>query len=339
MKVLLLAGGDSSERTVSLESGKAVYEALARLGHKVYAIDPSRGRSLLASDGAFIAIKPEATGKQTAIQTSKSWSLSNALGSAGFTDIDVVFVALHGGSGENGKIQCLLDLAGKKYTGSNMAASAIAMDKAVAKRLCASEGIATPDWALYRTRGRKVDDRLVDEICHRFELPVIIKPNDGGSTIGLSKVDDESQVLPALTVAVKESSDVLVEKYIAGREITAAILDGKPLPLVEIKPKNKLYDYEAKYTKGKSDYIVPAEIDTDVGESISRAAVTIYSGIGASGLARVDFILDAENGFYFLELNTLPGMTELSLAPMAASSIGISFDDLIKKLIDSAIHR
>ena len=339
MKVLLLAGGDSSERTVSLESGRAVYEALNRLGHKVYAIDPSSGRSLLGSDGSFIEIKADTTAKQTSIQSSKSWSLSNALASPGFTDIDVVFISLHGGSGENGKIQCLLDLAGKKYTGSNMAASAIAMDKAVSKRLCASENIPTPEWALYRTRGRKIDDRLVDEICHRFDYPIIVKPNDGGSTIGLSKVDNEEQLLPALQKGVKESSDILVEKFVKGREITAAILDNKSLPLVEIVPENDLYDFEAKYTKGKSDYIVPAEISEEIATAIQEAALRIYNTIGASGLIRVDFILDEHGTFHFLELNTLPGMTELSLAPMAASAVGISFDDLIKRLIESALHR
>ncbi|UCG60302.1 MAG: D-alanine--D-alanine ligase [Candidatus Zixiibacteriota bacterium] len=339
MKVLLLAGGDSSERSVSLNSGKAVYDTLQRLGHKVYAIDPSTGRSLLTSDGAFVELKAEATSKSLPTPVSKTWSLATALGSPGFTDIDVVFITLHGGSGENGKIQCLLDLAGKKYTGSNMAASAIAMDKAVAKRLCVSEDIRTPDWALYRIRGKKIDDRLLHEISHRFEFPIIVKPNDGGSTIGLSKVDSEKELPEALEKGVAESSDILVEEYILGREITAAVLDGRSLPLVEIRPENELYDFEAKYTKGKSDYIVPAEIDDAVARSIQQAAVKICSIVGATGLVRVDFILDAKNEFYFLELNTLPGMTELSLAPMAASAVGIGFDQLIAKLIESALHR
>lgn len=339
MKILLLAGGDSSERAVSLDSGKAVFQALTRLGHKVYAIDASTGRSLLGSDGSFIEHKPDSPARTVPVPKSKTWSLTNAIGSPGFTDIEVVFIALHGGSGENGKIQCLLDLAGKKYTGSNMAASAIAMDKAVAKRLCTSENIATPDSALYRVRGGKVDDRLIHEIGHRFKFPIIVKPNDGGSTIGLSKVDSEGQLPAALEKCLKESSDVLVEEYISGREITAAILDGKPLPLVEIRPTNELYDYEAKYTKGKSNYIVPAEIDDEVAKLIQQAAVKAYSIIGATGLARVDFILDKQNRFFFLELNTLPGMTELSLAPMAARSIGIEFDQLVSKLIESALHR
>ena len=338
MKVLLLAGGDSSERSVSLDSGKAVYESLTRMGHKVYAIDPSSGRSLLASDGTFIEHKPDSAARTVPIPKSKTWSLANALASPGFTDIDVVFITLHGGSGENGKIQCLLDLANKKYTGSNMAASAIAMDKAVSKRLCITENILTPDWAVYRIRGGKIDDRLLDEISHRFEFPVIVKPNDGGSTIGLSKVDAESALLEALEKGAKESSQILVEAYQPGREITASVLDGKPLPLVEIKSKNELYDFEAKYTKGKSDYIVPAEIDNDLTKSIQEAAVKIYNVVGATGLVRVDFILDDSKNFHFLELNTLPGMTELSLAPMAASAVGIGFDQLIGKLIESALH-
>ncbi|MEW6412354.1 MAG: D-alanine--D-alanine ligase [Candidatus Zixiibacteriota bacterium] len=338
MRVLLLAGGDSSERRVSLDSGKAVYEALRRLGHKVYAIDPSTGRSLLTSDGSFIEHKSDPAAR-TPVPKSKTWSLANALGSPGFTDIEVVFITLHGGSGENGKIQCLLDLAGKKYTGSNMAASAIAMDKAVAKKLSIAENIQTPEFALYRTKGKKIDERLGQEICQRFKFPIIVKPNDGGSTIGLSKVESAEALPEALEKCKKETDDILVEKYIKGREITAAVLDGKALPLVEIKPKKGLYDFEAKYTKGMSDYIVPAEIDKDAAASIQQAALRIYNVIGATGLVRVDFILDEDNQYFFLELNTLPGMTELSLAPMAANAVGIGFDDLVNKLMNSAMHR
>jgi D-alanine--D-alanine ligase len=220
-----------------------------------------------------------------------------------------------------------------------MAASAIAMDKAVAKKLSVAEGISTPEFALYRTRGKEIDERLVHEICQRFKFPIIVKPNDGGSTIGLSKVDSADALPEALEKCKKESGDILVEAFITGREITAAVLDGKALPLVEIKPKKGLYDFEAKYTKGMSNYIVPAEVDKDVTGSMQQAALKICNVIGASGLVRVDFILNESNEFYFLELNTLPGMTELSLAPMAANAVGIGFDDLVNKLIASAMHR
>lgn len=336
---MLLAGGDSSERTVSLESGEAIYETLNRLGHVVYVIDPSTGKSLLTRNGSFVEYKAKNSHKAPVSTKSSLWPLSYALGSAGFRDIDLVFISLHGGAGENGTLQCLLELAGKKYTGSSMSASAIAMDKAIAKRLCASENISTPDWGLYQLSHNQVDDRLCEEITNRFTFPIIVKPNDSGSTIGLSKVCHQGELHGALQVALKESSNILVERYISGREITAAVLDGKALPLVEIKPKNELYDYEAKYTKGKSKYFVPADIKESAGRAIQQAAVRIYKVIGASGLARVDVILDENEGFYFLELNTLPGMTQLSLAPMAAAAAGIDFDNLISRLIEVALNR
>lgn len=338
MKILLLAGGDSSERTVSLESGQAVYEALKRLDHIVYAIDPLTGKSLLNSDGTFIEYKSEESAKVN-IPAKSSWSLASTLGSPAFQDIDVVFIALHGGSGEDGILQCLLEMSGMKYSGSNMAASAIAMDKAITKRICISENIKTAEFSVYRLRNQNIDDRMVHEIANRFHFPVIVKPNNGGSTIGLSKVDDEAQLHDALDKALLESGNVLVEKYIKGREITAAVFDGKPYPLVEIIPQGELYDFEAKYIKGKSEYITPAKIGEDLTKSIQQAAMKIFNLIGCSGLARVDFILDEKNNFYFLELNSLPGMTELSLAPMAAAEAGISFEHLIADIIKTAMNR
>jgi D-alanine-D-alanine ligase len=336
MRILLLAGGDSNERTVSLKSGEAVYQGLSRLGHKVYVIDPSTGKSLLGSDGSFIDYKSDPS-KQSLVSKGSTWSLANALGSAGFRDIDVVFITLHGGSGENGMIQCLLDLAGKKYTGSNMTASAIAMDKAIAKRLCKAEGIPTPEWALYRISEKQPQAAVIEDIKKRFKFPVIVKPNDGGSTIGLTKVDSENELSGAIEKGLAESSNLLVEQFVAGKEVTAAVLDGQPLPLVQIRPKAGLYDFEAKYTKGKTEYLSPAPIDEKVTGEIQRDAARIYDVIGAAGLARVDFILTEKNEHYFLELNTLPGMTELSLAPMAAKAAGIDFDRLLETLIKSVL--
>jgi len=339
MKILLLAGGDSSEREVSLNSGKAVYEALKRLGHIVYAIDSASGKSLLNRDGSFIEFNAEDASKQKSSSKGGSWSLSSSLGSPGFQDIEVVFIALHGGAGENGMIQCLLDLAGKRYTGSNMVASAIAMDKAIAKRLAASENIPTPNWVLYSLKHCHIDEELTEDITNRFDYPIIVKPNDSGSTIGLTKVVSDSELPSALEKALNESGNILVEKFIKGREITATVLDGKAYPLVEIIPENELYDYEAKYTEGKSHYEVPAKIEDEIVKKIQHDAVKIYNIISASGLARVDFILDERNNYYFLELNTLPGMTQLSLAPMAVKAVGIEFDELIDRLIKTTIEQ
>ena len=337
MKVLVLAGGDSNERTVSLNSGKAVYDALTRLGHIAYALDPSSGKSLLASDGSFIEFKKDGSGRAAAPTKSSGWSLAKTLGSPAFQDIDIVFITLHGGSGENGKLQCLLEIAGKKHTGSDMAASAIAMDKATSKRLCISEKIKTPDFEVFRLHDKIIPDELLASVLKKFRFPLIVKPNDGGSTLGLSKVDSESELARAIENAASESTQVIVEEFVAGREITAAVLQGKKLPLVEIVPKSGLYDYEAKYTKGSSEYFVPADVSLETTEAIQEAAAKMYNIIGCSGLARADFILDDKNNFYFLEMNTLPGMTELSLAPMAAKAAGFDFDKLIEELLKAAL--
>jgi D-alanine-D-alanine ligase len=339
MKVLILAGGASNEREVSLTSGKAVLEALQRLGHEVQTIDPATGKSLLGSDGRFITSAASDSTQEVIATKANSPALTKALSSSRFEDVDVVFVALHGGTGENGAIQCLLELAGKAYTGSDMTASAVAMDKAITKRLFAFAKIPTPDWELYRLALSDIDDRLVDKINRRFSFPIIVKPNDSGSTIGLSKVEKEEGLRPALHTAIKESRNVLIEKYIPGRELTAAVLEGQALPVVEIKAAGGLYDYEAKYTKGKSEYIVPADVKPEIGKSIQDAATKAYDVIGASGLVRVDFILADSGEFYCLEVNTIPGMTSLSLAPMAAKAMGIGFDELISRIVTSAISR
>ncbi len=336
MKILLLAGGESNERAVSLDSGLAIYEALQKLDHIVYAIDPISGKSLLNSDGTYIEYETDESGRAVVPPRASGWSLAKTLGSPAFNDIDVVFIAMHGGFGENGMLQCLLEIAGKKHTGSEMEASVIAMNKAVSKRLCMSADIKTAQFSLYLLQPEDVTDEIVDEISNTFEFPVIVKPNDGGSTIALSKVCKKEDLKEALKLCAEESPNVLVEQFINGREITASVLDGKPLPLVEIKPKNELYDYEAKYKKGLTEYIVPAEISDELTAKIQSSAKEIYNIIGCAGLARADFILDEHDDFYFLELNTLPGMTELSLAPMAAKASGLEFEELINRMIESA---
>ena len=333
MKVLLLAGGESSEREVSLTSGKAVFEALDRLGHQVLALDPATGLSLTGPGGGFLPA-PEAQIDRSKLD---GRVLTSALESPDAAATEVVFIALHGGAGENGTIQNLLDLAGMRYTGSGMRASAIAIDKAVTKRLAESVAIPTPAWRLYRVgrNGRGVDKALQDA-AERFRFPCIVKPNDGGSTIGLTKVAENGGLRPAFEAALAESTAVLVETYVAGREITCAVLSGRALPLVEIVPRNGLYDYEAKYTKGMSEYIVPAQLPESQAHSIQEAALKVYDMVGAAGLTRVDFILDESGAYFFLEINTVPGLTALSLAPMAAQAVGISFDQMIEQLIREA---
>lgn len=338
MRVLVLAGGDSSEREVSLNSGAAVCEALRELGHHVLAVDPSDGRSLIGEDGTFLITREEEPDETELPEVVESRGLVAALAGQGLVDVDVVLIALHGGAGENGVIQCLLDLAGVPYTGSGMAASAASMDKAMTKRLMASVDVPTPRWGLCRVLPDEDLTDIVQEIHHQFKLPLIVKPNDGGSTIGLTKVKTAEGIAAAMELAAKYGSNVLVEEFIKGREITVAVFDGKAYPLVEIRPTNELYDYEAKYTKGKSQYIAPAPVDEKTGTRMQEAALRVYDAVGAAGLARVDFILGEANDFYCLELNTLPGMTALSLAPMAMKCEGIQFPQMLQMMIESALR-
>lgn len=336
MKILLLAGGNSTEREVSLASGQSVFESLLRQEHTVFAIDPSTNKSLVGNDNVFLEFKSEESSK---LSTKKPdlRSLANTIGSPGFDDVDVVFIALHGGAGENGTIQSLLNLADKKYTGSDMIASAVSMDKVISKHLFRSIGIPTPDWTLYRLASEEIEDATISDITNNHSFPVIIKPNDGGSTLGLSRVDSQDQLKDAILKSYQESSNVLVEQFIEGRELTVAVLDDQIFPVVEIKSSNKVYDYEAKYTSGKSTYIVPADLDSELAEKIQADAKKAFDVIGAKGLARIDFLLDENGQYYCLELNSQPGMTDLSLAPMAAKASGIDFDKLIKMVIDSAL--
>jgi len=336
VKVVVLAGGDSNEREVSLNSGAAICRALMRLGHEVRALDPGTGLPLIDSNGRLLLEGGQAPYDTPAVVAPEPGALVTAITNE-YGDADVVFLALHGGRGENGSIQNLLDLAGKKYTGSGMTASAVAMDKALSKRVMASIGVPTPEWELYRLRGKFDPDTIAAEISQRFEMPVILKPNDGGSTIGLVRVTEAARLPEAVRQCAEHTREILVERYIAGRELTVSVFDGRAYPVVEIKAKSGLYDYEAKYTKGKSEYIAPADIRPDRSRNLQDAAVRLVEAIGCTGLVRVDFVADRQGRFFCLELNTLPGMTTLSLAPMAAKCVGIDFDQLVSMILESAL--
>ncbi len=332
LNILVLAGGLSEEREVSLATAKAVSESLMRGGHKVNVIDTASGNPLLDHDGRYILTEDIQSNSRIALKSNESLILAESLSSEQYRDCDLVFIALHGGSGENGTIQAILDLAGMKYTGSGMLASALAMNKSITKKIALSEGILTPSWRIIRKRPRLEMDQVISSVLTEFALPLVVKPNDSGSTVGLSLVNEKSALIPAIETAFNVTTEVMIEEYVAGREITCAVLGGKPLPLVEIIPTNELYDYECKYTKGKTEYICAAEIPDQTAEEISKQSTVVYNAIGCSGLARVDFRLDGRNQPYFLEVNTIPGMTELSLAPMAAKEIGMDFDRFIEEV-------
>jgi len=313
MRVVVLVGGQSNEREVSLKSGQAVYDALVRKGFKAEVFDPGAGTPNTSPEFAA-QTRARLLDRRRAVRARR----------------------LHGGSGENGQVQCLLDLAGKRYTGSGMLASAIAMNKALTKRLMTMVDVITPKHALYRVADKADLQRIGAEVLDRFGLPLIVKPNDGGSTIGLTKVSESGQIDQALEGCFLESREILVETFIAGRELTVAVLDGEPLPVVEIRPKEGLYDYVAKYTKGKSEYLVPAPITDEQSASMQQDAAKLYDLLGCKGVVRVDFVMDQSGTGYCLEVNTSPGMTELSLVPMAARESGMSFDDLVERLVQLA---
>lgn len=338
----MLAGGESSERDVSLNSARAITSSLVKSGHRVRVIDSLNGRGLLDHSGQFITDEKSPHDSSDADQRALAVSLpsTNELIEAKKDGVDVVFLGLHGGMGENGTIQAMLEIMGIPYTGSPMAASAIAMDKDITKRVMTSLGIPTAAWERYDAIVGRAPEETAQLIEHgRIPLPFVVKPTDGGSTVGLTLVESREDTTKAVAAAFAVARSLIVERYLAGREITIAVLDGKPLPPVEIKPTHKLYDYTCKYTKGKSQYICPADIDENIVRQLAADAVALYHTINCRGYARIDFIVGHDGTYICLELNTLPGMTELSLFPMAARAAGIEFDQLLEKLCYLALEK
>ena len=239
--------------------------------------------------------------------------------------VDLVFLGLHGSIGENGTIQGFLESLGIKYTGSDPLSSAICMDKNISKIIARDSKVNTPNWEIVTS------DQTLDG--DNSEFPLVIKPNDQGSTVGLTVVHDEPELGPALNLAFNYSSSVMVEQFIEGRELTVTLIGGKALPICEVIPSHELYDYECKYTSGMSKYVCPAEIDLDLTGRIQEITERLFNVLKCRHYSRADFRLDHEDNLWFLEMNTLPGMTDTSLAPMAAKAAGFSFNDLIDRIV------
>jgi len=256
-----------------------------------------------------------------------SITMENKLGDiiSDLHSVDLVFLGLHGSIGENGTIQGFLESLGVKYTGSDPLSSAICMDKNISKIIARDSKVNTPNWKIV-TR-----DQTLNE--DNSEFPLVIKPNDQGSTVGLTVVHDESELGPALNLAYNYSSSVMVEQFIEGRELTVTLIGGKALPVCEIIPSHELYDYECKYTSGMSKYVCPADIDLDLTKRVQEITERLFDVLKCRHYSRADFRLDDEDNLWFLEMNTLPGMTDTSLAPMAAKAAGFSFNDLIDCIV------
>ncbi len=323
LKVALLLGGTSPERQVSKSSGFSIYNALKTLGYEIILIDPAYGINQPKKEDDFFS-------KQDFTQISNR-NYVEAINSNLFDDVDIAFLALHGKWGEDGTIQSLLELRGIKYTGSNVIASAISMDKIMSKILFKHYEIKTPKWI--SVENEDPESGIKKKIKNNFGYPCVVKPNDQGSTVGLTICKSESELAGAVELAREFSEKVLIEEYVEGHEITVGILEDKPLPVLEIKPKHGIYDYECKYTSGMSQYEVPAKLPDWVLTDLQKESIKAFKSLGCTVYGRLDFRVSNDYKPYCLEVNTLPGMTSTSLVPKMAKAVGISFEELVDKII------
>jgi D-alanine-D-alanine ligase len=346
MKIVVLKGGASSEREVSLVSGAEVARALRENGHSVSEIDvgdelESLPRANQDRGGQGPGSGPperarQGTPRDIGSTGGRNEGLLRFVSNKEILTCDVVFIALHGGTGENGTVQALLDLMRVPYTGSGMLGSALAMDKFLTKLVFEQAGIPTPEWRAVESADLRKVAKAVSDLGGP---PVVTKPRDQGSTIGISVVDDVSQVAPAVDCALQYSPDILVERYIAGREITVGVLGDTALPVIEIAPETGFYSYDCKYTKGKSAYVVPADIDEARAKQARELALQAFHVLRCADFSRVDFRLPDRGKPQCLELNTVPGMTGTSLVPMAAKAVGLNFASLLEEICRLALTR
>jgi len=306
-KIGVLLGGVSAEREVSLRSGKAVVRALKSLGYSVVAID--------AKGDFYAKLKKQ--------------------------KIEQVFIALHGGHGENGAVQGMLEIMGIPYTGSGVLASSLAMDKVASKKIFLYHRIPVPAFEIVQSSRFKVQSSAENKkqgtgnIEHRtgLRLPVVVKPATEGSSVGVEIVRNARASQTALKKAFVYGKTVLVEEYIRGQEVQIAILDDKVLGGVEVRPSDEFYSYKAKYTAGRTQYIFPPQLDKKTYKEAEKAALAAHQALGCSGATRVDLIIDKKKRPYVLEVNTIPGMTETSLLPKIAQNAGLEFPQLIQRIL------
>jgi len=330
-KIAVLLGGISAERDVSIATGLNVAGALAENGHSVTAIDVAYGDQVFdyTVSPEKIKIQPLPPDQEKLKVLKKNifktinYLLENKL--------DLAFIALHGGYGENGQLQTLLELADIPFTGSGSVSSAVCMDKNYSKIIVRKAGVPTADWKMLSEEN---DIEFPDE----FGLPLVVKPNDQGSTVGLSIIKEKEQYTRAVNQAFKCTDSVMVESFVPGKELTVSVLNGQTLPTIEICPESGFYDYESKYQSGKTQYIVPAELPEEINAKLHKWAEIVFENLHCRHYGRVDFRYDPQSGnISFLEINTLPGMTATSLVPKAAEAVGINFNELLEKIVQSAM--
>jgi D-alanine-D-alanine ligase len=331
MKIAVLFGGTSEERDVSIASASQIIPALRSLGHEVIAIDSATGRLTQEAESRMlisgVAPEPPSSAALAGLRASELTVLTTSIGD--IRDVDVVFLALHGGAGEDGRVQSVLDLAGLVYTGSNHIASAVAMDKDLSKRLFRTAAVPTADWMMAPAQSLEVNDRL--------GWPVVVKPSKQGSTVGLSVVRSPHELQAAIDLARRFDNEVMVEKFVPGRELTVGVLEGQALAVGEIFTSREIFDYQAKYQKGGAREVFPAELDGAATAELQRLAVRVHEALKLGAYSRVDFRMDPQGGQWCLEVNSLPGMTSASLLPQSAAAMGISFPKLVERICRAAI--
>ncbi len=332
LRIAVLMGGVSSERSVSLASGTQVARALRSRGHEVVAVDTARG--VLTRDQeeeileAGVGAPPPPSSAPDLLETGDLTLLTRA---PELREVELIFPALHGGTGEDGTLQSLLDLSGFPYVGSGRLGCTLSMDKEVSKRLFRDAGVPTPPWL--------VSPVELDRVEAELGLPVIVKPPSGGSTLGLTLAHDRGELEEAVVEAGRYEDRILFERYVKGRELTVGVVGGRPLPVGEIIPAHELFDYECKYQPGLAEEIFPADIPEALARTLQELALQVHRTLFLQDFSRVDFLVDEEGSAWCLEANALPGMTANSLLPRAGVAGGLPFPELCERIARVALER
>lgn len=349
MKIVVLCGGLSTERKISILSGTKVCRALRARGHQAVLVDlflglEDMGEEVLAhpeilfdrlpelQPAVFDGIAPDLE----EVKASRKWKDRSLFG-RGVLEIcrqaDIVFIALHGMNGEDGRVQAAFDLLGIPYTGSAYLGAGMAMDKIITKTMVRPLGIRTPDWREYHD----VHPEDLPDIAAKSSVPCVVKTPTGGSSVGVCIVRRKEELEPALCEVLRYSRDILIEQFIEGRELTNAVLIDRALPCVEILPKEGGYDYSNKYSAGATEEICPGRITKEQAQTMGQMALQVHRALGLRTYSRSDFIMTEDGTLYFLEVNTLPGMTPTSLVPQEAAAVGISYEELCEIIVQDAL--
>jgi len=330
MRITVLTGGTSAERDVALASAAQVVAALRSRGHKVAVVDTARGYIPEAEEGRLVSASVARTPPSIdhLVELESGVLLSGLAALPAVRQADVLFLALHGGRGEDGTLQAVLDVVGVPYTGSSALASGLAMDKDVSKHLFRAAGVPTADWLMAPA--------TAEEVERAIGWPVVVKPSKQGSTVGLSVVKTPDGLAPAVAEAARYDDEVMIEAFVPGRELTVGILDGTALAVGEIRPRHEIFDYECKYTPGMAEEIFPADLDQAVTERCQALGLKAHKALKLGGYSRVDFRLTEVGELVCLEANTLPGMTATSLMPQSAKAAGIELPELCERVCVAA---